>query len=557
MRFRNIFNRDIKLGEQGERFNFLKYFTLSSIGVFLFLTVTLGIVFMTHQKNLLTNYVESSATDFAHHLTSRIFHDDLFSVLGENTGIDVVNSSQEYKNLDKIIKQYLSEYSDIVKMKVFNKRGITIYSTDSTNVGLSNMSDTLQIALDGNVASEFTRRMNTLKGDSSETGNVYKYDILEIYIPIFEDNKVFGNDPHVLGAFELYKDVSMVFYQARGGAYILFALLVLGMITLYLILQLIVKKADTIIKKQHDEIDTYNRELEDAQHMITDSIDEVIKHGGFHVRYVNHNLLKCWEHKKCGKTECPSFESDDLRCWQNAGTFCSDEVQGVFANKYGDCRKCDVFDHAFRNRMNTIGESFNNMMTLLENKHQELKEAHDRLNWLIDIDPLTQVGNRRSFQKRMENIHMLSLRYKRPYSIIICDIDNFKLYNDTYGHQQGDYALVTIAKTLKDQLRQTDEVFRWGGEEFVIILPEQNHSSGLTIAEHIRVSIQSLALESKYCDLQIVTMSFGMASSSEDNVKYISWETVLKEADDQLFRAKDEGKNCVYPNVKKKAIGTA
>lgn len=557
MRFRDIFNKDIKLGEQSERFNFLKYFTLSSIVVFLLLTVSLGIVFTTHQKNLLTNYAESSATDFAHHLTSLIFHDDLFSVLGENTGIDVVSNTQEYKNLDKIIKQYLSQYSDIVKMKVFNKRGITIYSTDPSNIGLRNTSSKLLTALDGNVASKYTRSMNAIKGDDSESGKIYNYDLLEIYIPIYQDNKVFGNDITVLGAFELYNDVSMVFYQARGGGYILLALLVLGMITLYLVLQLIVKKADTIIKKQHDEIDTYNRELEDAQHMITDSIDEVIKHGSFHVRYVNHDLLKCWEHKKCDKSACPSFESDDLRCWQNAGTFCSDEVQGIFANKYGDCRKCDVFDHAFKNRMNTIGESFNNMMTLLENKHRELKEAHDRLNWLVDIDPLTQVGNRRSFQKRMENIHMLSLRYKRPYSIIICDIDNFKLYNDTYGHQQGDYALVTIAKTLKDQLRQTDEVFRWGGEEFVIILPEQNHSRGLTIAEHLRVSIQSLALESKYCDLQVITMSFGIASSSEDNVKYISWETVLKEADDQLFRAKDEGKNCVYPKAKKKATGIA
>lgn len=557
MRFRDIFNKDIMPNKPGERFNFLKYFTLSSIVVFLLLTVSLGIVFTTHQKNLLTNYAESSATDFAHNLTSRIFHDDLFSVLSENTGIDVVSNSQEYTNLDKMIKQYLSEYSDIVKMKVFNKRGITIYSTDPSNIGLRNTSSKLLAALNGNVASEYTRSMNAIKGDDSESGNIYKYDILEIYTPIYQDNKVFGNDTNVLGAFELYKDVSMVFYQARGGGYILLALLVLGMTTLYLVLQLIVKKADNIIQKQHDEIDTHNTELEEAQHMITASIDEVIKHGSFHVRYINNDLLKCWEHKKCGKTECPSFESDDLRCWQIAGTFCADEVQGFFANKYGDCRKCEVFQHAFSNRMNTIGESFNNMMTLLQNKHRELKEAHDRLNWLVDIDPLTQVGNRRSFQKRMENIHMLSLRYKRPYSIIICDIDNFKLYNDTYGHQQGDYALVTIAKTLKDQLRQTDEVFRWGGEEFVIILPEQNHSRGLTIAEHLRVSIQSLALESKYCDLQVITMSFGIASSSEDNVKYISWETVLKEADDQLFRAKDEGKNCVYPKVKKKAMDTA
>jgi diguanylate cyclase (GGDEF)-like protein len=182
---------------------------------------------------------------------------------------------------------------------------------------------------------------------------------------------------------------------------------------------------------------------------------------------------------------------------------------------------------------------------------------NDRLNWLIDIDPLTQVANRRSFQKRVENIHQLSLRYSRPYSIIMCDVDDFKVYNDLYGHQQGDYALITASNIIEKSLRKTDELFRWGGEEFVIILPEQDIASALKVAEHLRISMQSLSIEHKTSDFHILTMSFGVSSNATEKIKHLSWESVLKEADDQLYRAKSEGKNCVYPKGLSEGTGSA
>jgi diguanylate cyclase (GGDEF)-like protein len=239
-----------------------------------------------------------------------------------------------------------------------------------------------------------------------------------------------------------------------------------------------------------------------------------------------------------------------LRCWQVSGTYCAGKVQGVFAQKYGDCRKCDVYMHAFGDRLNMIGESFNNMMILLESKHLELHNVNDKLNKLIDIDPLTQLGNRRSFQKRIEYVHQMSLRYRRPYCLLVCDVDGFKVYNDTYGHQKGDNALILISHAFRESIRKTDEIFRWGGEEFVIILPEQDLSSALNAAEHIRASIESVGIEHEGVESGVVTLSIGVACNAFENVKSISWEKVLKQADDEMYRAKSGGRNRVLPSVK-------
>jgi diguanylate cyclase (GGDEF)-like protein len=319
--------------------------------------------------------------------------------------------------------------------------------------------------------------------------------------------------------------------------------------TLFFLLHAIVKKADRIISRKNEEIDNYNRTLEQSQMRIKESINEVIEHGSFHVRFQGTDLLKCWDVNKCKHTKCPSHNSDNLRCWQVAGTFCEGKVQGVFAQKFGDCRKCDVYRHAMGNKVGMIGENFNNMMTLLQNKHAELENANIKLNELVDIDPLTQIGNRRSFQKRIESTHLLSLRHNHPYSVLICDVDKFKKFNDTYGHQKGDYILISIANKIKASMRKSDEVFRWGGEEFVVILPEQNIHTAIKVAENLRAEVQSLGMELAGSEWKVVTVSIGVACIFSDEVKAVSWEKVLKKADDALYRAKAEGRNRVCASI--------
>lgn len=558
MGIKDIIRQNIKTPEgRFERFDLLRYFTISSIGIFIILTIVLGLVFVNFQKNLLIDYAKTTTSSLATQLSRRLIAEGLVNTQKSESGISLEYDLPDYHRLDTIVRTYLTENTEIVKVKIYDKHGVTIYSTVTGDIGVLNIHDNLKKALAGEMSSELTERMQPLEGETTEEGRLYDVDLLEIYVPIY-GSKIPGlNEMEIIGAFEVYKNVSVVFNKARMGGMLLFILFTLSMCLLFFILLWIVRKADRTIRKINEAVKQYNMELEEAQHIVADSIDEVIRHGSFHVRSVNENLLKCWEHKKCDKKNCPSHGAANLRCWQVAGTFCGGEVQGFFANKYGDCRKCDVYMHAFNNRINTISESFNNMMALLESKHIKLKELNEQLNRLIDIDPLTQVGNRRNFQNRMENMHLLSLRYKHPYSIIICDVDYFKPFNDNYGHQQGDYALITVAKTLKDNLRKTDEIFRWGGEEFVILLHEQGLPAALKVAENLRMSIEELNIPHAHSEFRILTMSFGVSANTNDKVKYISWETVLKEADNQMYRAKSEGRNQVYPITSKEETGLA
>lgn len=523
-----------------ENVSLRKYFTAYTIGFFLLLSVLLGVIFISHEKNLLSGYAVSSTEEFVKQLYNRYEKDIILELEGKN-GPGLVKGSEEYNRLDNMIKGYLVDFTDIMKIKLYNSSGIVVYSTVPDDVGRINAKPEFKKALSGKVLSKLVEDMSVMTSEGAESEETYEADVIEVHVPV-----ITMNDGKVIGIFEVYRDVSAVFDASRKGGYKIGLLFVLSLGTLFVIWQMILKKADWIIELKTSEINRNNKELEEAQLRITESIDDVIKHKSFHVRYDNKKLLKCWEFKNCTKTDCPGYKSENLRCWQLAGTFCGGVVQGFFAKKYGDCRKCDVFKTAFNSRINSIGESFNNMMTLLENKQIELEESNKKLNILVDIDPLTQIGNRRSFQSSIDKIHLLSLRYNRPYSIIICDVDNFKLYNDTYGHQMGDYVLISVANAMKSSIRKTDEVFRWGGEEFIVILPEQSHEDALKVGENLRSSVHDIGIEHEKSDFHVITMSLGVASFYPANTKELTWEAVVKKADEAMYRAKSSKKNCVY-----------
>ncbi len=538
-----------------ERFDLRRYFSMFSIVIIVVLTIVLSALVYWNQKISLINYSTSTTETFAKHLTDRIY-EDFIKANSEKYGYLYMEvGSLQHKRMDELSAQILKDYSDILKFKIFNGSGKIVYSTESENIGLMSLSGALFSALEGESGARLTRKHTVMLEEHTERGRKYEIDLLEVYIPIYKNiNKT---QTEIIGVFEIYKDISPLYSLMKSEFYKVPIMLIFAMGALYLFLLLVINNANSIINIQNDEIDKNNSELEEAQQRIKESIDEVIKHESFNVRFHGINHVKCWEVKKCVHIECPCYGEDELRCWQVAGTFCGGKVQGFFAKKYGDCMKCEVYKSAFLDRIDMIGESFNNMMILLENKHEELQLANEKLNTLVDIDPLTQIGNRRAFHKKMESIHLMSLRYNHSYSIVICDVDEFKLYNDTYGHQQGDYALVSVSNAMKEKIRKTDGVFRWGGEEFVIVLPEQSYYAALKVAEHLRTTILSLGISHEKSPSQTLTMSFGVASNNTGKVNYISWEAVLREADAQLYKAKAHGKNRVYPLISKSELGGA
>lgn len=159
-------------------------------------------------------------------------------------------------------------------------------------------------------------------------------------------------------------------------------------------------------------------------------------------------------------------------------------------------------------------------------------------------DPLTGVFNRRYLMRRLKEEIERSHRYKSPLSLVLFDIDDFKAINDTYGHLIGDNVLTSICALIQENIRKTDFVARYGGEEICVLMPDTKPSKAAHVADRIRAKIQetSICFEQDGVQLQInVTVSAGIASLSNAN----SLEELIKQADDNLYKAKRMGKNMV------------
>jgi len=168
-----------------------------------------------------------------------------------------------------------------------------------------------------------------------------------------------------------------------------------------------------------------------------------------------------------------------------------------------------------------------------------LKESVERLS---KLDMLTNLVNRRGI---MEIIDIELSRFNRTnelFSIILCDVDFFKKVNDTYGHNVGDEVLVALSKCMVELVRPYDEVGRWGGEEFLIILPNTNYSEAIELAHRIRLSLKEIQLESlNLPTLTHITLTFGV---TEYDPKY-DMSTIIKQVDDALYYGKNNGRDQV------------
>jgi diguanylate cyclase (GGDEF)-like protein/PAS domain S-box-containing protein len=184
---------------------------------------------------------------------------------------------------------------------------------------------------------------------------------------------------------------------------------------------------------------------------------------------------------------------------------------------------------------------------ITERKYAEntLKEANERLERLSTLDGLTGVDNRRSFDQTIHKEWTRLQRTKDFLSLIMCDVDFFKLFNDTYGHQSGDDCLKSVARAMKGVARRGgDCVARYGGEEFAVILPVTGKKNAIYIAEKIRQTVEKRAIaHSKSPVAPFVTLSLGLATVIPDDQG--TPELLIKCADEALYLAKSSGRNRV------------
>ncbi|MEB3279897.1 MAG: diguanylate cyclase [Lyngbya sp.] len=167
-------------------------------------------------------------------------------------------------------------------------------------------------------------------------------------------------------------------------------------------------------------------------------------------------------------------------------------------------------------------------------------QLYQQLERLATFDGLTQIANRRYFDNYLDQEWKRSQREQYPLSLLLLDVDHFKLYNDTYGHQAGDECLQKVAKAIQQTLkRSSDLVARYGGEEFVILLPNTKAQGAIQIAEDIHSAIQQLALEhSRSSVSQFVTVSIGISTTIPSS--HSRFEALVSRADKALYKAKPE-----------------
>ena len=211
--------------------------------------------------------------------------------------------------------------------------------------------------------------------------------------------------------------------------------------------------------------------------------------------------------------------------------------------------KINIRLHDEIDKKNSIQLELNLIQEELEEKVKErtheLQLANEKLYEMSLIDGLTGVANRRYFDEFYDKEWHRALREQETLSIIMIDVDHFKLYNDAYGHQVGDDCLRIIGEALKDSLRRdTDLVARYGGEEFVVVLPNTDFKGAFDIAESIRSRIENLKMKhSMFADRENVTVSLGVIVDVP--AMYSNKKDFLKAADNALYEAKRRGRNCI------------
>ena len=183
-----------------------------------------------------------------------------------------------------------------------------------------------------------------------------------------------------------------------------------------------------------------------------------------------------------------------------------------------------------------------NNISEIKRAQEALQESEQRFRELSITDNLTQLFNQRHLYQQLQQEIERTNRYQHQLAMLLLDLDDFKLFNDTYGHLEGDGVLVKTAKIIRECIRQTDSAFRFGGEEFVVILPETSLNKALILAERIRKGIQGAAFHPAPKAEVHVTCSVGLSQyQSPEDLK-----TFIKRVDQNMYQAKTRGKNQCY-----------
>jgi diguanylate cyclase (GGDEF)-like protein len=189
---------------------------------------------------------------------------------------------------------------------------------------------------------------------------------------------------------------------------------------------------------------------------------------------------------------------------------------------------------------------------------RRLQEANEQLKALSMEDGLLCIGNRRAMEVDLAYTHNAAIRYQRPYSVVLFDVDFFKLYNDCYGHQAGDEALKLIVEHIRHAIRRADRLYRYGGEELLLLLPETATGGAEILANRIVRDLAERNIPHAKSEFHVLTISGGIGVPDLEKEKSADWRSVIERADRSLYRAKNDGRCRVHVEgtINKKALTT-
>ena len=192
-----------------------------------------------------------------------------------------------------------------------------------------------------------------------------------------------------------------------------------------------------------------------------------------------------------------------------------------------------------------INSHSNELEQTVVKRTKQLEKVNQKLITLSLVDPLTGLGNRRAMEVDIMKIHATGIRHNRPYCVVLFDIDFFKNYNDHYGHQSGDKALKIVASHLREGIRESDSVYRYGGEEFLMVMPNTDNEEALVPVTRIIENLFDCQIPHNKSPLEYLTTSAGVACSHHLGQRLASWRQVVELADEGLYGAKNAGRNQV------------
>jgi diguanylate cyclase (GGDEF)-like protein len=173
-------------------------------------------------------------------------------------------------------------------------------------------------------------------------------------------------------------------------------------------------------------------------------------------------------------------------------------------------------------------------------EQSRLEDSIEELKLLSLEDPLMKIGNRRAMEVDLNHTEAEAIRHGKTFSIGLFDIDFFKKFNDAYGHQAGDEALRKIATAIKQAVRHSDRVFRYGGEEILVLMPETDIDEALICAERVRAAAEGLSIPHASSSFGHITLSGGVTSKHQGE-----WRNMVELADQALYEAKNSGRNSI------------